>query len=62
LLVAHDAQERALLVETRFADAALKIDTPHHKRIHRYDHGAEMPEIVSSVADALGAYLGDLRA
>src|SRR3954454_10875668 len=37
LLVAHDQAERAVLVESRFADRALEIQTPGCKRIQRYE-------------------------
>ncbi len=42
LLLAHDSHERALLMETRFADTELEIHTPRQKQVHRYDRGANV--------------------
>ncbi|HEY7067209.1 MAG TPA: hypothetical protein VII06_37450 [Chloroflexota bacterium] len=43
LLVAHDQQERAVLVESRFAERALQVQTPRAKRIQRYETSPQMP-------------------
>jgi hypothetical protein len=53
LLVAHDQAERAVLVESRFADGALEIQTPRRKRIQRYEAPRQMPVVAQETVAAL---------
>ena len=53
LLVAHDQAERAVLVESRFADRALEIQTPRRKRILRYAAPMQMPLVAQETAAAV---------
>jgi hypothetical protein len=53
LLVAHDQAERAVLVESRFADRTLQIQTPYHKRIQRYEAPLQMPLVAQETAAAV---------
>jgi hypothetical protein len=53
LLVAHDQAERAVLVESRFADGALQIQTPRRKRIQRYEAPLQMPLVAQETVAAV---------
>jgi hypothetical protein len=56
LLVAHDQTERAVLVESRFADRALQIQTPRRKRIQRYEAPVQMPLVAQETVAAVCAW------
>ena len=53
LLMAHDQQERAVLVESRFADRALQVQTPRGKRIQRYEAPPQMPRVAQETVAAV---------
>ncbi|HZS02042.1 MAG TPA: hypothetical protein VFE37_25215 [Chloroflexota bacterium] len=57
LLVAHDREERAVLVESRFADRALQVQTPRRKRIHRYEAPRQMPAVAQETVAAVSHWL-----
>ena len=52
LLVAHGRQERAVVVELRFADGVLEIQTPRRKRVQRYE-ALQMPQVAHETAAAM---------
>jgi hypothetical protein len=53
LLVAHARRDCVWLVDTRFIDTALEIQTPGRKRVHRYDPGATTPQLTREVVDVV---------
>ena len=42
-----------MLVESRFADLALQVQTPRCKRIQRYDTPPQMPAVAQETVAAL---------
>ncbi|HZS02416.1 MAG TPA: hypothetical protein VFE37_27120 [Chloroflexota bacterium] len=56
VLVAHGRQERTVMVDAYFVDAALGVQTPRHKVLHRYAPESELPRVVREVADAVDGW------
>jgi hypothetical protein len=56
VLVAHGRRERTIMVDAYFVDAALGIQTPHLKLLHRYAPESEMPRVVREVVEAVSAW------
>lgn len=50
VLVAHGQRERTVMVDAYFVDAALGVQTPRHKLLHRYAPESELPGVISEVA------------
>jgi hypothetical protein len=53
VLVAHGQREHTVMVDAYFVDAALGVQTPRHKLLHRYAPESELPGVVHEVAHAV---------
>ncbi len=51
--MAHGLHKHALLVDSYFVDAALRIETPGRKLLHRYGEDGELPTLVNHVVATL---------
>ena len=56
LLMAHGAQEQALLVDAYFVDGTLHIHTPYQKLLQRYGGEADTGRVVRELVDQMGRW------
>ena len=56
MLVAHGRRERTVMVDAYFEDAALGIQTPCHKLLHRYAPESELPHVIREVVDRISGW------
>jgi hypothetical protein len=62
LLIAHARRDCVWLIDTRFIDAALKIETPCRRRVHRYDPEAESARVAHEVVEVIYSALAPVAA
>ena len=61
VLVAHGRSEAALLIDAYFEDAALGVQTPRRKLVHRYAPDAALSQVVGEVMARLDDWRSGTR-